>query len=100
MLNKIKILVTLSVFVLIASCSETKRIIVHNCSNNTEANADILRSIDMNTNYLKENNIEIKTVNDNCGYTLIYKSEKKFIEGSMTDVDLMLEIKSFYKLEK
>lgn len=98
--NKIKLFVTLLVFVLIVSCSETKKIIVHNCSNNTEANADILRSVNMNINYLKENNIEIKTVNEKCGYTLIYNNEEKFIEGSMTDVDLMLEIKSFYKLEK
>ena len=100
MLNKIKILVMLSVFVLITSCSEAKRIIVHSCPNNVEANADILRSLEMNTNYLKENNIEIKTDNEKCGYTLIYNNEEKFIEGSMTDVDLMLEIKSFYKLEK
>lgn len=100
MQNKIKLLVTLLVFVSIVSCSETKRIIVHDCSNNTEANVDILRSVNMNINYLKENNIEIKTVNEKCGYTLIYNNEEKFIEGSMTDVDLMLEIKSFYKLEK
>jgi hypothetical protein len=54
----------------------------------------------MNTNYLKENNIEVKMVNKNCGYTFIYKNEKKIIQGSMTDVDLMLEIKSFYRLKK
>ena len=100
MLNKIKILVVLFVFTLIISCSKTKRIMVHSCSNNVEANADILRSLEMNTNYLKENNIEIKTDNEKCGYTLIYNNEEKFIEGSMTDVDLMLEIKSFYNLKK
>tara|TARA_B110000090_G_scaffold172820_1_gene193596 strand:+ start:80 stop:382 length:303 start_codon:yes stop_codon:yes gene_type:complete len=100
MLNKIKILVTIYVFVLITSCNGTKRIIVYNCSNNTEANADILRSLEMNTNYLKKNNIEIMIVNEECGYTFIYNNEEQFIEGSMTDVDLMLEIKSFYKLEK
>ena len=100
MLNKIKILIALSVFVLIISCSETKKIIIHNCPNTIEANVDILRSLDINTIYLKENNIEIRTVSENCGYTLIYNNEKKFIEGSMTDVDLMLEIKSFYKLKK
>ncbi|NCP21461.1 MAG: hypothetical protein COS42_12405 [Flavobacteriales bacterium CG03_land_8_20_14_0_80_35_15] len=95
-----KILVMLSVFVLITtSCTETKRIIVHSCSNNIEANADILRSLELNTNDLKENNIEIKMDNEKCGYTLIYNNKEKFIEGGMTDIDLMLEIKSFYKLK-
>ena len=76
MLNKNKLLAVL-LLLLITSCSEVKKIIVHNCPNSSEANADILRSINKKTTFFKNNNIEVEINNDKCGYTLIYNKEKK-----------------------
>lgn len=99
MLNKIKIYLILLVFVLITSCNETKKIIVHSCPGSPEANADILRSIDKKSDLFKKNNIEVIVKDDKCGYTLISKNKKRFIYGSMTGIDLLLEIESFYDLK-
>lgn len=67
--------------------------------NSIEANNDILRSVNSNRDYLDQNSIQIIEDNNNCGFTLIFGNKKKFINGSITDIDLMLEIKSFYQIE-
>ena len=100
MRNKIKILSLLVVLFLMTSCKKEKTIIVHNCPHSTEAEIDILRSVRLNKDYIKKNYITIKEEDNKCGFTFIYGEESKYMEGSMTDIDLMMEIKSFYNLKE
>lgn len=100
MQNKIlKVIVVLSVFFILSSCEKNKEIVVHFCSDNIEAKADILRSLDLNLEYLEKNDISYKKNKSKCGFTFTYGNKEEFIEGSMTDIDLMMKIKSFYDLK-
>lgn len=96
--NRIETLLISFALFLTLSCEKEKTFIVHNCSDNIEAEMDILRSVKINRNYLQKNDITIIEENNNCGFTFKYGERSKFIYGSMTDVDLKLEIKSFYNI--
>jgi len=82
------------------SCTEQKLLIIHDCSSSVESELDILRSLELNKEYLEKNEVKFKVESDKCGFTFIHGDRTKFIEGSMTDIDLMLEIKSFYNLKE
>jgi len=99
MKNRLKILLSILILFLMNSCTEQKMLIVHDCSSNVEAELDILRSLELNKEYLENNEVEFKVESDKCGFTFIHGDRSKFIKGSMTDIDLMLEIKSFYYLK-
>lgn len=81
------------------SCQKEKKIIVHNCSNSIEASSDIQRTLELNINFLKENNILFEVNNDKCGFTFINGNSKDFKNGSMTDIDFYLFVKTFYGIK-
>ena len=97
--NFFKAIIVLFMFLVISSCEKDKEIVVHFCSDNTEAKSDILRSLDLNSEYLKTNGISYKKDENKCGFTFIYGNKEEFVEGSMTDIDLRMKIKSFYDLK-
>jgi hypothetical protein len=97
--NRIKTLLILFVLLLTISCKKEKTFTVHNCADNIEASKDILRSVKLNRDYLQKNNITIIEEDNKCGFTFKYRERSKYIEGSMTDIDLMMEIKSFYNIK-
>jgi len=97
--NRIKTLLISLVLFLIISCEKEKIFIFHNCSNSVEAEIDILRSVRLNRDYLQKNGITIIEKDNKCGFTFIYGDKSKYMEGSMTDIDLMMEIKSFYEIK-
>jgi len=92
-------LIIIICFLIIVSCKKHKEVIVHECPSNLEAKTDILRALNLNSEYLNINEIKYKVMNDKCGFTFIYGNQIKFIEGSMTDIDFYLEVQSFYNLE-
>ena len=66
----------------------------------SDANNDLLYSIDGIKKFTDKNHIKviINETDKRCGYLLTWSSEK-YIEGAITDYDLMMEAKSFFKLE-
>jgi len=80
------------------SCQSEKKIVVHDCSKNIEANADIERTIELNKDFLIQNNIQIEIKKNDCGFTFINGNRKQNKPGSMTDVDFYLFVKDFYEI--
>lgn len=66
-------------------------------------NIEILQDIDLSINnneaLFTDLNIKIviDTTNSNCGYIFKKGSETKEINSVLTDVDLMMEVKRYYK---
>jgi len=71
-----------------------------NCGN-VESNADLLNSIEKVEELLKKANITVKKgIGDyDCGYKLVMSDKEKFVEGAMTDIDLILLAEEFFDLK-
>lgn len=93
------ILLILSIILLSCSAAEETSITVYNKYSDAETTQDLERSIDQNKMDIENNNITLKESNeDKCGYLFKYKDKEKFIEGAMTDIDLLLEMEQFFDL--
>ncbi len=102
-----KIVIILAIVLLTTFCqSNNKNIeinrtitILKGCSD-IEVLSDLNYSVTNIKKYLEKNKIEIildeKT--DECGYLLVSKDRSKKISSVLTDVDLLEEVKSFYKI--
>lgn len=76
-----------------------KELVVYFGCNNIEIIHDLSLSVDQNLNILKEYNIELTrdTTANKCGYLLKKGEINKSFDSAITDVDLMLILKDFFK---
>ena len=86
------------------SCSNTDNsdrelIIYYNGCDNFEITYDLDLSVQNQETLLEGLNVKMirDTVADRCGYELTKGNDKKSYDGVMTDVDLMLIMKEFFK---
>lgn len=71
-----------------------------NCGD-VESNSDLLNSIKKVKGLFNKNNILIKKGKDDrkCGYKFTVKEREEFIEGTMTDIELILMSEEFFDLK-
>ena len=64
-----------------------------------EAFADIIYSIENNYTFIDANDLEVRENNKkvSCGYFLIWGKKKKEISTTLTDMELLEELMTFYK---
>lgn len=94
----ISLLVVSSISCVSQEVNERKLVVLTNCGD-PEISADIIYSIESLVGFTDSNNIEVQVEKEEekCGYYLI-SNRTKFIDGVLTDYDLMLEAKTFFKL--
>lgn len=86
-----------------AACSSNDLAIYYypGCDN-TEVSSDIRDSVEGISEFAKENRIALgaKEEAGKCGYLLVSGKENKYVGTAMTDLDLMVLSKEFFRLEK
>ena len=92
------------IFALSAEAAPSKKtLVIHvGCGGEGEAADDLGYSVDKNKKELAALGVEIKVDEKagTCGYTLKDGRRSKHLRGAMTDVDLHLEIDTFYGKSK
>lgn len=73
--------------------------VYNNCSD-VEARQDLQRSVDKNKTRFQSSNITVNIRKENkCGYLLKYKNQERFIQGAITDMDLLVEAERFFDID-
>ena len=98
---KMKVLLIILIPIVVCCSGDDMSITVYNSCSDAEATLELMRSVDKNKEYLKKNGIDVHVSSDTrCGYLLKRRNEQKFIEGAMTDIDLLMEAEKFFRIGK
>ena len=104
-MRKLTLFIPIVVIILFACItknqSDKKIIIVYTYCDDPEIFQDLALSIESNVDFFEKNEIVVEsdTIEQKCGYILIFGEKKKQLESIMTDIELMMECKDFFKID-
>ncbi len=96
-----KVLIFIVLVVSGCAVQNIRRIIYYTKCDDSEAQSELLRSIDLTKDAMRNSDIELIENQDSvfCGYRLVNGTKTEIITGVMTDYDLALEAERFFDMK-